>query len=774
MIFKSTLLLTLLLNLSCNLIAQESNSSNTNTTTTSDISESTNVADKTPSETQVADIEEQKSNPQTPSDKNTETTKTNATPQSEVEPTNAPGPLSPGELAYPPETAAKQRLEQQQQYTEEQQQQEQQPQADDSTSSEGSATIQATQQEPSPPPQQQSSQQPTPSVESYAPNPSDVNFKEISVSQPHFQADVTEDGQKVLRQTTEELPALEMDFPDSGDITMNFPTSVDAAIDMEMGDELISVDFPDEEVRTVIRNVADLYDLNVVIPDTLVGNTSVKLRNVTWRQVFEVVLEPLGFTYVEDRNIIKIKSRDDLLQEPVDTRVFLINYAVARELQTSLAPLIDAAAGGRIQVDARTNALIVTERPSRMNDIQEIIERLDRENPQVMIESKFIEINDRNQSNLGVNWTSLSGYRISAGPFQRQYRSESGSSDINNTLNDSGQTTSNNLTVTNGVPNTVFSDTLSTTFNNAVDIATTSLTSRIDTAVFSAPAFDIVLSALETLSDSKLVTNPTLVTLDGEEAKILIGDKFPVPNYTYNDERGTFEVNGFNYEDIGIILSVRPQVNSAGFIRLDVNPQLSRQNGTVTFGGVTNSATIPIINTTETQSSVTIKDGYTLAIGGLIENEVFNDDNQIPWFGEIPVLGYLFKSESDTSRDKNLIIFITARTLNPDGSTYKDIIDPRMLMRMGITENEIPGYTLPDTHKQAINAITNLRNKAVQDRQELDYQQKLLSMEALKRAAKEAQQETEPEVKKQEPAVNTPTANSHSQETNSESLIKWH
>ena len=139
-------------------------------------------------------------------------------------------------------------------------------------------------------------------------------------------------------------------------------------------EETISVDFPDEEVRTILRNVADLFDLNLVIPDTLQGRTSVKLRNITWRQVFEVALEPLGFTYVEDRNIIRIKSIAELTTEPVDTRVFILNYARADEIQGSISPLIDTAAGGKIQVDVRSNALVITERPSRMNRIQEVIE----------------------------------------------------------------------------------------------------------------------------------------------------------------------------------------------------------------------------------------------------------------------------------------------------------------------------------------------------------------------------------------------------------------
>ncbi len=172
-------------------------------------------------------------------------------------------------------------------------------------------------------------------------------------------------------------------------------------------EETISVDFPEEEVRTILRNVADLFDLNLVIPDTLQGRTSVKLRNITWRQVFEVVLEPLGFTYVEDRNIIQIRSLVDLTSEPMDTRVFILNYAGADAIQDSISPLIDTASGGKIQVDKRSNALVITERPSRMNRIQEVIDTLDRATDQVMIESKFIEVSNGDLSDIGVDWAYL-------------------------------------------------------------------------------------------------------------------------------------------------------------------------------------------------------------------------------------------------------------------------------------------------------------------------------------------------------------------------------
>lgn len=569
-------------------------------------------------------------------------------------------------------------------------------------------------------------------VKTFAPDTSGMTVKEVKVEEPVYEATETADGTPEMAAVNQEVPALEMDFADSGEVTMEFPTDEQGEVDMSMGaEDTISVDFPDEEVRTIIRNVADLYDLNVVIPDTLVGNTSVKLRNVTWRQVFEVVLQPLGFTYVEDRNIIKIRNRDELLQEPTDTRVFLINYAVAKNLQASLAPLVDAAAGGRIQVDDRTNSLLITERPSRMNDIQEIIERLDRPNAQVMIESKFIEVNDRDQENLGVNWTSLNAYPISAGPFQRDYIRERSTEDLNSTTGSQFRNISNTNANVNGVPTNTTTNALGTTFNNAVDVATTAATGRIDTAVFSAPAFTVVLSALETLSDSKLLTNPTLVTLDGEEAKILIGDKYPIPNYAYNEERGTFEVSGFGYEDIGIVMTVRPQVNAAGFIRLDVNPQLSRQNGEVNFGGA-GGATIPIINTTETESSVILKDGYTLAIGGLIDTRYIDGEDKVPFLGDIPGLGYLFKSTSKNKDERNLIIFITARTLNPDGTTYKDIIDPRVLYRMGITEADIPGMTIPEEQADAMRQIFDYRSKIDHDMRQAEMFEKISTLEQAK------------------------------------------
>ena len=526
-------------------------------------------------------------------------------------------------------------------------------------------------------------------------------------------------------QQAEPQPTFNVTIPSEGEVVLAFPGQASPEAVVARTDETISVDFPDEDVRTIILSVAELYELNVVIPDTLVGKTTLKLRNVSWRQVFDVVLEPIGFTYIEDRNIIKVKSRSDLLQEPVDTRVFVINYAEAGQLQGSISPLVDAASGGRIQVDARSNALVITERPSRMNNIQEIIERLDRPTAQVMIESKFIEVTRRDAKNIGVNWASLGGYGVSAGPFDREYTRDS--QNTNNVSNNANSTSSSTNTSTITIPGG-FSSTGTTTSGTVIDSIASSInnvaTGRLDTALFSADSFSLVLSFLQSDNNVNLVSNPTVVTLNNTPALINIGEEFPVPEYTYNAEQGTFEVSGFTYKPIGIILNVTPQVNSAGFINLNIAPEISSRSGTVNFGGAA-GAEIPIISTRKTRSTVTIKDGFTLAIGGLIEKSTVKTASKVPVLGSIPLLGRAFSSSSDSDDTRNLIVFITAKTLNPDGSTYRDVFSPRTLHEMGVQIADVPGYQVSAEEQQLYEQLRQVREDAERARLEPELQQRL-------------------------------------------------
>jgi type IV pilus assembly protein PilQ len=226
---------------------------------------------------------------------------------------------------------------------------------------------------------------------------------------------------------------------------------------------------------------------------------------------------------------------------------------------------------------------------------------------------------------------------------------------------------------------------------NLLNIANTGGTNRAASAVFSASDFNLVISALQSQNNVKLVSNPTVVTLNNTEANINIGEEYPIPNYTYNQERGTFEVSGFTYRPIGIILKVTPQVNSRGFIKLTVEPEVSSRAGTTTFGGA-GGAEIPIIATRKSKTQISLKDGFTMGIGGLIENTSQGGQTKIPVLGNLPGIGRLFRSDTKDSSSRNLLIFITAKTVNAEGAPIEEIFDPRAVRAMGLTRDELPGY----------------------------------------------------------------------------------
>jgi type IV pilus assembly protein PilQ len=485
------------------------------------------------------------------------------------------------------------------------------------------------------------------------------------------------------------------------------------------GQDTLTVDFPEEEIRNILRNVADLFELNLVIPDTLQGRTSIKLRDVTWRQIFEVVLTPVNYSYIEDGNIIKIVSNETLQQEPVSTEVFIVNYARAADIMPTISSLVDPAAGGKIMVDARSNSLVITERPSRMNRIRPIIEQLDRATDQVMIESKFVEVTDRDVKNLGVTWASLSGYGVRVGgdtenivgSYTRGQTGEQSNGRDSNTGTSSsstgtqtnGSNSANTITSTNGVITSTatngttagLTNTTTSGSNEALNLLNSitggTTNERTLNAVFSADQFRVVLSALQTLNNTKIVSNPTIVTLNNTEAVINVGEERPIPNYAFSEQTGTFQINGFTYKPIGVLLRVTPQVNARGMIKLTLSPEVSQPNGTVAFGGASGTE-IPIVATRKATTQVSLKDGYTMGIGGLMTQNAQKGQNKVPVLGSIPVLGRLFRSDNRDITTSNLIIFITAKSLSAEGAPVEQIFNSDRVRQLDMKREDLPGY----------------------------------------------------------------------------------
>lgn len=473
--------------------------------------------------------------------------------------------------------------------------------------------------------------------------------------------------------------------------------------------DLISVDFPNEEIRTILRNVADLFELNLVVPETLQGRTSIKLRNVTWRQIFREVLTPINYTVLEDENIIRVVSRDTLEAEPTTTEVVVLNYSRASEILPTISSMVDTSdlVKGKIQVDQRGNALVITERPSRLEKIKPIIARLDIATAQVMIEAKFIDVTNSSAKDLGLNWSSLGGdglkvgvSDVSATPSKVTKYGDDAVATTYKTrevTDSAGHTTrvwdtdpnGNKIVDKQGTKPTA--DTYQAgTITNDVFNSFNSLVNApsLNTGVFSASEFSVVLKALQSGGKTRLVSNPTIVTLNNIEATVNVGDEYPIPNYTYNQEKGSFEVAGFTFRPLGVVLKVTPQVNSAGFIKMNIEPSVSFVNGVVPFG----TANIPIINNKTTKTQVSLKNGHTMGIGGLIEVENKNSTSRVPFLSEIPVLGNMFKSKGRSEKLHNLVIFLTAKTLDTGEAKVEDVFDPRAIRAMEIKREDLPGY----------------------------------------------------------------------------------
>lgn len=249
-----------------------------------------------------------------------------------------------------------------------------------------------------------------------------------------------------------------------------------------------------------------------------------------------------------------------------------------------------------------------------------------------------------------------------------------------------GTTASTNNTLGNTLSNTA-----SSAVNQLLGLTNTGSTNRVASAVFSSSDFSIIISALKQQNNTKIVSNPTVVTLNNTEAVLNIGQEFPIPSYTYNSERGTFEVSGFAYKPIGIILKVTPQVNAQGVIKLALEPEVSQQNGSTSFGGA-GGASIPIIATRKAKTQVSLKDGYTMGIGGLITSSQDHGGTKVPVLGSIPVLGRLFSSKNVNDSITNLLIFITAKTVSVDGASPEEVFDPRAVRAIDMSREDLPGY----------------------------------------------------------------------------------
>jgi TonB family protein len=303
---------------------------------------------------------------------------------------------------------------------------------------------------------------------------------------------------------------------------------------------------------------------------------------------------------------------------PIQTRIFNLNYAQADKLSAKIQETLTKGIG-YIRIDERTNKIAVTDYVTKLEEITKVISAFDEKSPQVLIDAQIIEITPTDAFKMGVDWD----YWI-----RKHFRLAA------------------NLAGGSG----------------GLSLGTPSFTP-------SKPGeYKAILDALRTIGDTKILSSPRILALNNQEAKILIGSKEVYVSQTISQTGTGTEVTAdqVNFVDVGIKLYVTPTINRDGFITMKIKPEISSTTRSYEYGDPKKK--IPIVDTSEAETTVMVKDGVTLIIGGLKKDKRKKDVTKIPILGDIPGLGYLFR-KTDESLDKTeLVILLTPHLLSGDAS----------------------------------------------------------------------------------------------------------
>ena len=429
--------------------------------------------------------------------------------------------------------------------------------------------------------------------------------------------------------------------------------------------EKLSLNFQNIEVRSLLQVIADFTNFNIITSDTVTGSVTLRLQDVPWDQALDIILQAKGLGMRKTGTVLWIAPRDEInakeklelesaasLQtlEPVRTQSFQINYAKAAEIA---AQLTATGGGGGVTSsrmlstrgsaisEARTNQLFVTDIPSKLEQVQQFIAKLDIPVRQVLIEARIVEATDTFGKSLGVKLGGVDlraqkggdgGYSVGDGnriAFGTSYANAAASS---------GAGGSNDIT-SNFVN-------LPAIGQGGASAATFAL------ALFSSSAnrfLNLELSALEAEGKGKIVSSPRVVTADQKEASIEQGVEIPFQKATSSG------ATSIEFVKANLSLKVTPQITPEGGIIMDV--EVTKNSiGQATSAGLA-------INTKRVKTQVLVENGGTVVIGGIFEMNESENETKVPFFGDLPGVGHLFKSRARSSNKQEMLIFITPKVV---------------------------------------------------------------------------------------------------------------
>ena len=439
--------------------------------------------------------------------------------------------------------------------------------------------------------------------------------------------------------------------------------------DKEYTGERLTLNFQDIDSRAVLQLLADISGRNIVVSDTVEGNVTLRLQNVPWDQAMDIVLATKGLDMRENGNVIivapaeeiaarekaDLESRKEIEElEPLFSEFVQINYAKAADLAELMGESTDGAllsSRGTVAIDERTNTLLVRDTASNLAEIRRLVATLDVPVRQVLIESRIVIVNDDFAREVGVRW----GFTGVDDNGDNGLVAISGNGAGTDAIVQSGI---DNIGTT-GTPFPVDLPNQGDRYN--VRLPVTNPAGTFALAVLDDDyLIDLEISAAQAEGNTEVISSPRVITANQKEAKIVQGVEIP---YQESSSSGATTTQ---FKDALLSLTVTPQITPDDRVIMDLIVSKDSVGEVV----VTENGAQPSIDTREVTTQVLVDNGQTVVLGGIYETEVGDFEQKVPFLGDIPVVGNLFKQSRRISNKSELLVFVTPKILKEGSTIY--------------------------------------------------------------------------------------------------------
>mgnify|MGYP006274302919 CR=1 FL=1 len=422
--------------------------------------------------------------------------------------------------------------------------------------------------------------------------------------------------------------------------------------------ERLSLNFQDIEVRSVLQLIADFTDLNVVVSDSVGGNITLRLRNVPWDQALDIILEAKGLDMRKNGNVVyvapaeEIAARERLLLEaeqqaaelaPLQSEFIQVNYARAEDVAAIIQDegISFLSERGSLTVDSRTNTLLVQDTADKLDEIRQLVTSLDVPVQQVLIETRIVIATDDFDRELGMRF-GVTGTRRNGDTIYNTGGSLEGTDGMTGEAAENLNETGNPFPV--GIPN------LNDRLNVNMPVTETG-TSGIGLSILRPDVLlDLELTALQLEGRGEVVSTPRVITANGQTALIKQGTEIPY------EEATSSGATSVEFKEAVLATEVTPQITPNGNIILNIRVQKDEVSPIMVRN-------VPAIDTREVETQVFVRNGETVVLGGIYEVSSREELLKTPFFGDLPIIGNLFKNRSTENTKAELLIFVTPKVV---------------------------------------------------------------------------------------------------------------